>query len=118
MRRQIIFIALVALLVSSESFAISITAGYASKNTVLAVFSEAANSGDAANVANYTVESPIGIPVNLSGATVKYQNKKVSITGLNFKNKNSFKIVVRNVRDLSNNIIIDDGVTNAATGIV
>ncbi len=65
------------------------------------------NAGD--NVANYTLESPIGSSISLAGKTVTYDgaSKTAKISGLSLQNGNTYKITVGNfVQDLSNNIIV------------
>lgn len=90
--------------VNADNFGIAVT------------FSEAMKSGAgpnaADNVANYTVESPVGTAVSLAGRTVSYDAKAMTarISGLSLQNGNTLKVTVSAaVHDLSGNAIATSG---------
>jgi len=83
----------------------------------LVVFNEAVNATDAATLTNYTVEEDTGagykvVPLSAPAQSVTYDSSSntATITGLDLTSK--VKITVRNVRDLSGNVIVDNGKTN------
>lgn len=58
------------------------------------------------NIANYTLESPVGTSISLAGKTVTYDGgtKTARISGLILQNDNTFKALVANlVQDLAGN---------------
>ncbi|NCO36930.1 MAG: hypothetical protein GW893_24110, partial [Armatimonadetes bacterium] len=76
----------------------------------------------ATNKTGYTVESPIGTPVNISGGgvTLTYDGaaNKVIFTGISLTSGNTFKIAVAGKKDASNNAITENGVDNVCSGTV
>lgn len=90
---------------------------------VAATFSEPVKSGNspssADNIANYTLESPVGSSISLSGKSVAYDagTKTAKITGLSLQNGNTFKVTVSNlVQDLANNGMQTSGTPALNTG--
>ena len=80
--------------------------------SVAVTFSEQVKSGGgpnaADNIANFTLESPVGSSIALSGKTVTYESgtKTARITGLSLTNGNTYKVTVLPlVQDLSNNLM-------------
>ncbi len=72
--------------------------------------------------ANFTLESPVGSPVNLeSGTTLAYrpEARAVEIEGLTLTTDQSFIVRVANVTDISGSeAIIENGTDNVAQGVV
>ncbi len=97
--------------VNADNYGVSVT------------FSEPVKSGNspssADNVANYTLESPVGSSISLSGKSVAYDagTKTTKITGLSLQNGNTFKVTVSNlVQDLANNGMQTSGTPALNTG--
>ena len=90
--------------------------------SVAVTFSEQMKSGGgpnaADNIANYTLESPVGTTLGLGGKTITYEagSKTARITGLSLQNgtaetPTTFKITATtNIQDLSGNIMDDTNV--------
>ena len=80
--------------------------------SVAVTFSEQVKSGGgpnaADNIANFTLESPVGSSISLGGKTVTYEagTKTARITGLSLQNGNTYKITIAPVvQDLSSNVM-------------
>ena len=92
---------------------------------VAVTFSEAIKSGGgpaaADNIANYTLESPVGTSMSLGGKTVTYDGPTMTarITGLSLQNGAVFKITASNVmQDLAGNSMETVGSVNVAQATV
>ena len=90
--------------------------------SVAATFNETMKSGGgpnaADNIANYTLESPVGSTIGLGGKTVTYEagTKTARITGLSLQNGNTYKITAATVmQDLSSNVVETTGTPAANT---
>ena len=73
-------------------------------------FSEQVKTGGgpatADNIANYTLESPVGSSISLAGKSITFDGatKTARVSGLTLTNGNTFKVTVSNlVQDLANN---------------
>lgn len=85
-----------------------ITFANADNFSLAVTFNESMKLGNgpnaADNIANYTLESPVGTAINLGGKTIAYESgiKTAKITGLSLQNGNTFKVTVAPlVQDLS-----------------
>lgn len=114
---------------SSDSDSTSPVVSYANADNygVAITFNEQVKSGAgpnaADNISNYTLESPVGSSISLSGKTVTYDggNRTAKISGLSLQNGNSFKITVSGiVQDLAGNFLDTTGTPakNTAFGSV
>ncbi|MDD5110053.1 MAG: Ig-like domain-containing protein [Patescibacteria group bacterium] len=81
------------------------------------------NSTDANNTANWTLESPAGVTVSLTGKKIKYvpDNNSITISGLSFPPDQGFKITAStDITDLTGNAVDSTGTPagNVAYGTV
>lgn len=86
-------------------------------------YSEPINATDAIALAKFTLESPVGTPVSLSGKPIEYQafTKDTFIRGLAIAPGQTFKITVAtSTKDLNNNLFDNTGTPakNTFTGTV
>jgi protocatechuate 3,4-dioxygenase beta subunit len=111
----------------ADSAAPSVISANADNFGVAVTFSEAMKSGGgpsaADNIANYTLESPVGSSISLGGKTVSYDGPTMTakVSGLALQNGNSFKITIgTQTQDLSDNAISTSGTPagNVAYGTV
>ncbi len=75
------------------------------------------------NIANYTLESPVGSSISLGGKTITYDSQTMTarISGLSLQNGSTFKITASNlVQDVSGNGVSTSGTPagNVAQGTV
>jgi len=89
---------------------------------VAVTFNEQVKTGGgpsaADNIANYSLESPVGSSISLGGKTVAYDGgtKTAKISGLSLQNSNTYKITVgAAVQDLAGNGILTSGAPAANT---
>jgi len=97
------------------------SAGQTGSGYVKVIFSEDMNATDAANLSNFTVESPTGTLLDLSSATATYGAATYTVTinsSVNVTAGNTFKVTVVNLRDIAGNAIAVDGTSNVASGVV
>ena len=74
---------------------------------LVAHFSEVLNSTDAAAIASYSLQCPLGVTVNLTGKTIQYrpENKEVEISGLGMAPTTECQLTIASgVRDLAGNL--------------
>lgn len=107
---------------SADTTKPTITFANADNFSVAITFSEQMKSGGGPNavdnIANFTLESPVGSTISLGGKTVTYEagTKTARITGLSLQNSNTFKITVQPVaQDLSSNVMETTGTPGANT---
>lgn len=107
---------------TTDSTTPTVVSGNADNFSVAVTFSEGMKTGGgpsaADNIANYTVESPVGAAVSLSGKTVTYNgaNQTATITGLALQNGSPFKVTVSSaVQDIAGNLITTSGTPAANT---
>ena len=92
-------------------------------DTVFVTFDEQIVGGDATKVDNYTVESPPGTAIDLTGCKITY-NAPTSTTTItltkdvNLKTTQGYKVTVSNVRDVSGNKITENGEDNVIEGSI
>ena len=101
---------------AADSAAPSVISAAADNFGVAVTFSEAMKSGGgpsaADNIANYTLESPVGSSISLGGKTVTYDGPTMTakISGLALQNGNTFKVTVGTLtQDISSNVISTSG---------
>lgn len=94
----------------------SVVSGNADNFGVAVTFSEAMKSGGgpnaADNIANYTLESPVGSSISLGGKTVTYDGPTMTakVSGLALQNGNTFKVTVGTLtQDISSRNISTSG---------
>lgn len=95
----------------------------ADNTSVSITFSERMKTGSpngADQAGNYTLESPIGTSVSLSGKTVTYDTaaKKAKITGIVLTTGATAKVRAVGVQDVVGTAIIDNGSSNVCTATV
>ena len=85
---------------------------------VTVTFSEAVNSSDATRQWYFTLQSPTGTSVSLSNASFSYDEKTftTTISGLTLKAGNSYRLTVRNIRDLKDNRMSSTQTVNGTVG--
>ncbi len=100
----------------------SVVSGNADNFGVAVTFSEAMKSGGgpnaADNIANYTLESPVGSSISLGGKTVTYDGPTMTakVSGLALQNGNTFKVTVGTLtQDISSRNISTSGTPPANT---
>ncbi|OIO89288.1 MAG: hypothetical protein AUJ92_21815 [Armatimonadetes bacterium CG2_30_59_28] len=97
-----------------------IAACTAHNTNVTVTFSKPVARADATTRANYVLESPTGTNIDLTGATLTYDDatRTVTITGLNLNPGDTYTVRVGNLRDLGGNAIVANGADNVCTGAV
>jgi len=112
---------------ASDSTAPGVDIAAADDFSVSVTFTEAMKSGGgpnaADNIANYSLESPVGSSISLGGKSVSYDGatKSAKISGLSLQNGNTFKVTVSAAaQDLSANALSTAGspAANIAQGTV
>jgi len=98
----------------------TVKSGEAGNDYVSVTFSEEVKQTDAETIGNYTLESPTGTVIDLTGKTATFDasTKTAKISGVKLETGATWKIRVRNVNDLAGNAIVDNGTTNVASGTV
>ncbi len=112
---------------TTDNAAPSVTFGGADNFGVSVTFSKAMKTGGGPNavdnIANYTLESPIGSSISLAGKTVIYDGPTMTakISGLTLQFGGTFKVTVSNLaQDIAGNLISTSGspANNTASGTV
>ncbi|MCS6862167.1 MAG: cohesin domain-containing protein, partial [Abditibacteriales bacterium] len=98
----------------------TVVAGDAGNTFLKITFSLPMNVGDVTNPVNYTAESPIGNPIDLSGATFTWNpsDNSVTISGLTLLTGASYRVTLASVRSVGGDAMIQDGRGNVAGGFV
>lgn len=98
----------------------TVVAGDAGNNFLKVTFSQAMNVGDVTNRVNYTLESPIGNVVDLSGATFTWNSadNSVTIADITLLTGASYRLTLASVRSVGGDAMIQDGRGNVASGFV
>ncbi len=112
---------------TADTTAPTVVSANADNFSVVVTFSEGMKTGAGPsavdNIANYTLENPVGTSASLAGKTVTYNsaNQTATITGLSLQPSSSFKMTVSStVKDLAGNLISTSGspAGNTAQGTV
>lgn len=103
---------------SSDVTAPSIVTGGATavegalNDTLVVLFNDAMIEAEVENPANWTVESPVGNALSLTGATISYNNSSQRTTVIfdagttvNFQRGDDFNVVLANMRDVGGNAV-------------